>query len=103
MSLLYTSRIIPTTANATSAASGCAATNVLLQALSGRMNDVGIRMAGDGGQPAEPVPAPAAKGAPVDMTEAGVMKNQLPRAIVAQTETSMTQLSAPTGADNFAG
>jgi hypothetical protein len=33
MSLLYTSRIIPTTATATSAASGYAATNVLLQAL----------------------------------------------------------------------
>lgn len=33
MSLLYTNRIIPTTATATSAASGYAATNVLLQAL----------------------------------------------------------------------
>lgn len=33
MSLLYTSRIIPTTATATSAATGYAATNVLLQAL----------------------------------------------------------------------
>lgn len=59
---------------------------------------------GPGGQPVPDLPAPVQKGTPQDMTDAGVMKNQLPRAVTSQVQTSEVLLSAPAaGAEQFAG